>query len=523
VIPSRDGRALLERALPGIRRELEGIESEVIIVDNGSVEGALLFPGVRIVTSEAPLSFARAVNLGLGEARFSHVCLLNNDMEVQPGFFRELRLAFAKTPDLFCATAQILFPEGARRQETGKAVMPGAPSTDFPVRCEEPLPGEDGTWVLYGSGGCSLYDAAKLRSLAGLGEIFEPAYVEDLDAGFRAWQRGWPSVYTAGARVVHHHRATTSRFFTPEELERMVEVNYLRFLAQSVASPATFRQLWRMAIARLNTLAARMQPPAPAVAALRMACRAPFWHALPAVVEPPEEAILALGSGLVSVFPGKASRGRPIIVVAAPYPPFPLSHGGAVRMYNLMREAAAGYDQVLICFVEEAAAPPAELLELCAEIVVVRRRGTHILADRGRPDVVEEFDAPAFAEALRQTVRRWRPFAVQLEFTQMAQYAADCAPAHTILVEHDVTFDLCRQMLAVEEDWEMRRQYERWRVFESDAWKRVSAVVVMSEKDRKTVGLSPAVVIPNGVDLDRFTPSPEEPESARVLFIGSFA
>ena len=39
-------------------------------------------------------------------------------------FSRRWRDAFEQVPDLFCATAQILFPEGERRQETGKAVMP---------------------------------------------------------------------------------------------------------------------------------------------------------------------------------------------------------------------------------------------------------------------------------------------------------------------------------------------------------------------------------------------------------------
>ena len=36
VIPSRNGKHLLETALPGVERELEAIPSEVIIVDNGS-------------------------------------------------------------------------------------------------------------------------------------------------------------------------------------------------------------------------------------------------------------------------------------------------------------------------------------------------------------------------------------------------------------------------------------------------------------------------------------------------------
>ncbi|MCX6621880.1 MAG: glycosyltransferase, partial [Acidobacteria bacterium] len=111
--------------------------------------------------------------------------------------------------------------------------------------CNEPLPGEDLSWVLYGSGGCSLYDTRKLRCLGLFGEIYSPAYVEDLDIGYRAWQRRWPTVFAAGARVLHHHRATTSRFFSSEQLELVLEVNYLRFLARAVATPGVFLELWR--------------------------------------------------------------------------------------------------------------------------------------------------------------------------------------------------------------------------------------------------------------------------------------
>jgi glycosyltransferase involved in cell wall biosynthesis len=144
---------------------------------------------------------------------------------------------------------------------------------------------------------------------------------------------------------------------------------------------------------------------------------------------------------------------------------------------------------------------------------------------------VEEFDLPAFHAALRQTLAKWRPGIVQLEFTQMAAYAEDCATeaarARTILVEHDITYDLYAQMLAQGEDWETRREYERWVNFEREAWKRVDRVVVMSEKDSSVAPGS--VVIANGVDLERFQPSAPVPEplhkldSRRLLFIGSFA
>ena len=510
VIPSRNGRDLLDRCLPGIQDA-----DEIIVVDNGSDEGTAEYlerswPKVSIDHSPQSLAFSVAVNRGIRRARFSHVCVLNNDMVVEPGFFPALLQPFETVPDLFCSTAQIFFPEGRRREETGKTVMNARPGvTEFPVRCDIPLEGEDHSYVLYGSGGCSLYDAAKLEALGGFDEVYQPAYVEDLDLGVRAWVRGWPSVYCADARVLHEHRATTSRYFSSEDLDRALEVNYVQFLARAVGDPETFSRLWQHNVLRLKALekeaglsAATHQPVTPVPAGgMRF---------------------LDLCNGDVAVFPGRAASGKPVVLVASPYVPFPLSHGAAVRIYNLMWRAAADFDMVLVAFTEESIPVPRELRAICTEIVTVRRAGTHALPSRGRPDTVEEFDTPAFHAALRQTIAKWRPAIVQLEFTQMALYVAACARARTILVEHDITYDLYAQMLSTgSDDWEIRRQHQLWISFETDAWHQVDRVVTMSEKDRALI--TEAVSIPNGVDLERFQPSEQVPEARRLLFIGSFA
>ncbi len=522
VIPSRDGRALLEEMLPPLLSQLTA--GEVIVSDNGSTDGTAGwlkhdYPAVRVIQTAAPLSFARAANAGVAAAQFNRILLLNNDMIVKPGFLRALDSAFERIPDLFCATAQIFFPAGVRREETGKAVWRQASPLDFPLRCDEPIPGEDFTWVLYGSGGCSLFDTAKLHSLGGVSEVFEPAYVEDLDLGYRAWKRGWPSVFCAEAEVEHRHRATTSRYYTPRELDAFVERNYLRFLIHSVGSRILFQRLWVQAVRRLqlsgNLDALRAVP-----------------HVGPrggeATGHLTETEILALGGGDVAVFPGRNERGE-IVVVATPYLPFPLSHGGAVRIFNLMKHVAESRGQVLVAFCDELAAPAPELLDICREVILVRRRGSHYKRATTRPDGVEEFDSEAYRACLKQTIQRWRPAVVQLEFTQMAQYADACRPARTILVEHDITFDLQRQFLATSTEtgaarWELERQFEKWQAFETDAWRRVDCVVTMSGKDERAVsGAKRVACLPNGVDLDRFQPAGVEPEPRRLLFIGSFA
>ncbi|NDJ15591.1 MAG: glycosyltransferase, partial [Acidobacteriia bacterium] len=255
VIPTRDGRDLLAALLPALLSQVA--TGEVLIVDNGSSDGtrawlAEHYPTVRVIESTTPLSFARAVNAGIAEARFSRLLMLNNDMVPEPGFVAALEAAFASVPGLYCATAQIFFPSGMRREETGKAVWRQDAPLDFPVRCDDPLPGEDLTWVLYGSGGCSLFDTAMLCELGGVSTLYDPAYVEDMDFGYRAWKRGWPTVFVAGAKVEHRHRATTSRFYSPADLELFVERNYLRFLETAISAPDLFARLWTEGIRRLQ-------------------------------------------------------------------------------------------------------------------------------------------------------------------------------------------------------------------------------------------------------------------------------
>jgi glycosyltransferase involved in cell wall biosynthesis len=233
-----------------------------------------------------------------------------------------------------------------------------------------------------------------------------------------------------------------------------------------------------------------------------------------------EPEILALGNGDIAVFPGRRiSRGTKPVVIASPYLPYPLSHGGAVRIFNLTKQATC--DLVLIAFCDELATPPQPLIDLCREVILVRRHGTHYRLDTDRPDMVEEFDSTTFRACLKQTIERWKPALVQLEFTWMAQYAGY---ARTVLVEHDITFDLQQQLLAQSpKDWELKQQLEKWKRFETEAWSKVDCVVTMSAKDASAVSGAKAVVIPNGVDCERFRPIDTEPEPRRLLFIGSFA
>jgi len=71
---------------------------------------------------------------------------------------------------------------------------------------------------------------------------------------------------------------------------------------------------------------------------------------------------------------------------------------------------------------------------------------------------------------------------------------------------------------------ELSQQLEKWRAFETEAWRRVDCVVTMSPKDTQAItGARSVECLPNGVDCERFQPTDAEPEPRRLLLVGSFA
>jgi len=210
------------------------------------------------------------------------------------------------------------------------------------------------------------------------------------------------------------------------------------------------------------------------------------------------------------------------VAVLSPYLPYPLAHGGAVRIFNLLREIACGFDVELFAFTDTGQPETAPLLEVCARLVLVGKpryrepRWSTLL-----PPEIHEFRSKAMQRALAMERRTFGFELLQVEYTQLAEYGQD------ILVEHDVTFDLFHQVAQRDATLAVRWDHLRWRRFERRAVAQYRSVVVMSNKDSELLAsANPAVarrlaVIENGVDLERFQAQPETP-GEELLFIGSF-
>jgi GT2 family glycosyltransferase len=215
VIPTWNGRDYLDVVLPSLRAQTLG-DFEVIVVDNGSADGTAdhvreRYPEVRLVELGRNAGFAAAVNRGTETAAGDFVAVVNNDLELVPGWLEQAVAALRDHPEAGSATGKMLFYD--RRD-----VIDGA--GDFTSWYAISAPrgrGErdDGQYdrpepVFSACGGAALYRRAALEAVGPFDEDFF-AYAEDVDWGFRAQLAGWTCRYVPAAIAYHMGGATSAR------------------------------------------------------------------------------------------------------------------------------------------------------------------------------------------------------------------------------------------------------------------------------------------------------------------------
>lgn len=218
------------------------------------------------------------------------------------------------------------------------------------------------------------------------------------------------------------------------------------------------------------------------------------------------------------------------VLLVTPRLPWPEMSGGEIRVASLIRLLADRYRVILLTFADpgeriaaEAAAAMAERSTGARVVLVGRSAGTP--PPLGFPAIADGFRDPAMEAAITETARRERPDLVQLEFTQMAQYAEAAARwAPVVVTEHDssVLWPESTYYRGTGPD-----EQDRLTAYLRRAFDLCARIVVMSQADADR--LAPLTqahklrVVPTGVDLARFAFAPLEGRRAgEAVFVGHY-
>jgi len=215
VIPSRDGLDLITRVCRGVLQETAYGPIELIIVDNGSTDPAVLAhyetlrrdPRVRIRIDPQPFNFAAMVNAGVAEATGSVVVLLNNDVAVlEPGWLAAM-VRQACRPEVGAVGAKLLYGDGTL-QHAGVVVGLGGRAGHILRRRPGDTPGHLGRLLVAHevsavTAACLAVSREKYLAVGGFDAGAFPIDFNDVDFCLRLGEAGWKTVWTPDATLAH--------------------------------------------------------------------------------------------------------------------------------------------------------------------------------------------------------------------------------------------------------------------------------------------------------------------------------
>ena len=277
VIVNYNAGADLRLALESLRETLAGRPWEAVVVDNASTDGSAAVvrefaPGVRLISNETNVGFARAMNQGLAATSAAHVLLMNPDCRLAPGAVDTLASELNRFDSCAIAGPRIVNPDGSIQGSArgdpdmltglfGRSALVRRlfPRLSISRRNVVDVHGAaDSVEVDWVSGACMLARRGALTQVGGFDERYF-LYWEDADLCRRLRGRGYHIRYVPRASAIHRvgQSSRTARF---PAIRAFHESAYLYYATHVAPRSAIKRALARLILAARAWWQLRLTP-----------------------------------------------------------------------------------------------------------------------------------------------------------------------------------------------------------------------------------------------------------------------
>ena len=215
VILNWNGRSLLERFVPVLKRNTPKENCFIVVADNASTDDSVAWmqanhPDVQLIRLAANYGFAGGYNRALQMIEADYYVLLNSDVEVSPGWIETLTAFMEDNPDVGICQPKIR--SEARREYFEYAGAAGGfmDRYGYPFcrgRILSKIEKDTGQYdepvqCFWASGACMMVRSDLYHYLGGLDESFF-AHMEEIDFCWRAKLAGH-QVWAVPEAVVYH-------------------------------------------------------------------------------------------------------------------------------------------------------------------------------------------------------------------------------------------------------------------------------------------------------------------------------
>jgi GT2 family glycosyltransferase len=229
IIVNYNVKHFLEQCLHSVLKAGEGLEVEVIVVDNASVDGSCQmvkekFKRVTLIENKENLGFSKANNQGIRRALSRYILLLNPDTIVQEDTFRKCIEFMETNPDAGCLGVKMIDGKGNFLPES-KRSLPTPVVSFFKVFGLSALFPRSRTFGRYHLGfldnnqthridvlpGAFMFLRKSVLDEVGLLDESFFMYGEDIDLSYRILQAGYKNYYFPGTTIIHYKGESTKK------------------------------------------------------------------------------------------------------------------------------------------------------------------------------------------------------------------------------------------------------------------------------------------------------------------------
>ncbi len=229
VIVNYNVKYFLEQCLRSVYKSGAGLEMEVFVVDNNSVDGSVemirkKFPGVILIANPENLGFSRANNQAIKKAIGTYVLLLNPDTVLEDESLPRVFSFMEQHPDAGALGVKMLDGQGNFLPESKRGLpTPGVAffkifglsalfpkSRSFGKYHLGYLDSDQTHQVDVLSGAFMLLRKEALNKTGLLDEDFF-MYGEDIDLSYRITKSGYRNYYYPGTRIIHYKGESTKK------------------------------------------------------------------------------------------------------------------------------------------------------------------------------------------------------------------------------------------------------------------------------------------------------------------------
>lgn len=220
IILNYNVRYFLEQTIISVQQALDGIDSEIIVVDNASTDTSCQtlresYPEIILIENKQNVGFPKGNNIGVAHAKGNYICILNPDTVVAEDTFLRL-LNFAKTKTnlgiigcKFIDGTGNFLPESKRNIPTPKVSFLKLVGKDKNYYANHLSENQTGKVAIF-TGAFMFLERQKYLELKGFDEDFF-MYGEDIDLSYRAVKKGYDNYYFAQTTIIHYKGESTTK------------------------------------------------------------------------------------------------------------------------------------------------------------------------------------------------------------------------------------------------------------------------------------------------------------------------